>query len=927
MSSDDRPLSEEEYQLLLAACDEALAAGTPFTSVCATVAAPELRPRLEQEIAWCQLVRQLLPRAAASSFASTVEVASPPVARTPEPTETHLGRFAIRRELGRGSFGVVFLAYDPRLHREVALKVPRPEALVTPELRARFRHEGQAAASLDHPNLVPIYEAGEEGSVCYLASAYCAGTSLDRWLRQRTEPVPYRLAAELMATLADAVEHAHKHGVIHRDLKPSNILLAADGRRETQIREEREKPGPGICVDLRASAARITDFGLAKLLDSEAGPSSAGWQTHSGAILGTPQYMAPEQGGGQSKLVGPAADVYALGAILYELLTSRPPFQAGTVLDTLLLLRTQEPLSPARLRPKLPRDLETICLKCLRKAPHQRYASARALADDLRRYLAGKPIQARPTPLWEQGAKWARRRPALAVSLGLVAAAVLAGVVGVVLFNVRLQHERSAAEESRQDAEANFRMARDAVDQMLTRVGFERLADMPHLEAVRRDLLEDACRFYEGFVRNKSSSPSVRQEMGQAYRRLGKIREELGRYAEAEQAFRTALEINCLLASESPAAGRQARGEVARCHNNLGLALWALQRLPEAEAELRQAAQLQEQLAAEVPDEPGYRQDLAVTYTKALGVLLHATGRTQEAEQLFRRGLRLQDQLVADFPAERAYGGERASTHLNLGTLLAKAKRLAEAESHFRAHLAFCREHALGPSAGPASERALARGYYNLAGVLAATGRLSEAEQTYRQALAIREKAVRSFPAIPLYRQELAASLQILADFLVQNGSNLTEARQLAELAVSYRQALLQAHPQDPNNRRGLREVYSLHAETLVRLGEHAAAAQTALQLPLLYPDSWQERLSAGWFLARCVPLADKDESLSASQRDTARQNYADRAVQLLREAVQRGYKDLAYLQKDPNLQPLRSRKDFQRLLADVEAKVRPANP
>jgi WD40 repeat protein len=443
MSTDELPLPEEEYRLLLAACDEALAAGTPVASVCATPVASELRPRLEREIAWCQFVRHLLPQVADSSLSTTVVAPSPPAAATRQPAPTHLGRFEIRRELGRGSFGVVYLAYDPRLHREVALKVPRPEALVTPELRARFRHEGLAAASQDHPNLVPVYEAGEEGSICYLASAYCAGTSLDRWLRLRTEPVPYRLAAELIGTLADAVEHAHRHGVIHRDLKPSNILLAADERRETQRIEAEQGDGNNlsskgghatnapICVHLRSSAAKITDFGLAKLLDWEpGGPASAGYQTHSGAILGTPQYMAPEQSGGQSKRVGPAADVYALGAILYELLTGRPPFQADAVLDVLLLLRTQEPLSPARLRPNVPRDLETICLKCLHKDPQKRYASARALADDLRRYLAAKPIQARrlgPAGRLHLGG---RRNPALAaaITLGVLAVCLVAGV-------------------------------------------------------------------------------------------------------------------------------------------------------------------------------------------------------------------------------------------------------------------------------------------------------------------------------------------------------------------------------------------------------------------------------------------------------------------------------------------------------------------
>jgi WD40 repeat protein/serine/threonine protein kinase len=464
MSTDESAEQEEEFPLWLAACDDALAADDPAATVLEGAVPPEMRPRLEREVAWCQMVRQLLLRADPTALTSPEAGQSGAVLAKPSPEPlTQLGRFQLRRQLGRGSFGVVYLAYDPQLRREVALKVPRPEALVNPELRVRFQHEARAAAGLDHPNLVSVYEVGEEGAVSYLVSAYCPGITLAAWLKQTTEPVPYRQAAELTATLADAVEHAHQRGVLHRDLKPSNILLQtnpttdypvgarspdrapAQGHGQETVPQQGEDFSSVLSEPSVVSfLPKIADFGLAKLLDGAA--SAGAYQTQSGAILGTPNYMPPEQAGGQSKRIGPASDVYGLGAILYELLTRRPPFQADTMVDTLLLVRTQEPLPPGRLRPKVPRDLETICLKCLQKEPRQRYASAQALAEDLRRYWRGEPIQARRVGLLGRLLRWCRRKPALASTLAFAVVVTLV-VAGVGFWRVGQEQLKVAAEQ------------------------------------------------------------------------------------------------------------------------------------------------------------------------------------------------------------------------------------------------------------------------------------------------------------------------------------------------------------------------------------------------------------------------------------------------------------------------------------------------
>jgi WD40 repeat protein len=405
MNADEAPLTDGLADLL-AVCDDALAHGSTSLADDSTPLDKDLHQRVSDGIAAMRLLR----RALAPPATSQRSVADSPNA------PRRLGRFEIRRGLGHGACGIVYLAYDPQLRREVALKVPRGEFLLTPELRARFVREAQAAARLDHANVVAVHEVGEVGPFCYIASAYCPGTNLADWLRARTDPVPVRLAASLCATLASAVQHAHERGVLHRDLKPANVLL---------------EPAVGA----KEFLAKVTDFGLAKVPGSEESQ-----QTQSGAIVGTPRYMAPEQAEGNSQQMGAPADVYALGVILYELLTGRTPFVGDTILEVLEQVRSQEPVSPGRLRARLPRDLETICLKCLQKRPEARYASAGQLAADLQCFLDGKPIVARPVRSLKRLQLWARRRPAHAALLvmSLVAAMALTGAVVALAFSLSL---------------------------------------------------------------------------------------------------------------------------------------------------------------------------------------------------------------------------------------------------------------------------------------------------------------------------------------------------------------------------------------------------------------------------------------------------------------------------------------------------------
>jgi WD40 repeat protein/serine/threonine protein kinase len=337
--------------------------------------------------------------------------------------------------LGRGGMGVVYKARHVRLNRLVALKVVLAGTHAGPDRLARFHVEATTAARLQHPHIVQIHEVGEQDGQPFLALEYVTGGNLAQ--RLDGTPQPPRAAAELVATLARAVQAAHQVGVVHRDLKPANVLLTEDG------------------------TPKLTDFGLAKQLDPACRSSvlDGAGQTPSGTVLGTPSYMAPEQARGQNRAIGPAADIYSLGAILYECLTGRPPFKAATTLDTVLQVMNNEPVPPRQLQPQAPRDLETVCLKCLHKEPGKRYASAAALADDLGRFLRGEPVKARPVGSLERGWRWCRRNPVVAGLLATVALSLLLGTAVALGLAVWALGERDRADREATEANDNARRA------------------------------------------------------------------------------------------------------------------------------------------------------------------------------------------------------------------------------------------------------------------------------------------------------------------------------------------------------------------------------------------------------------------------------------------------------------------------------------
>jgi WD40 repeat protein len=343
-----------------------------------------------------------------------------------------LGEYELLGEISRGGMGVVYRARQDKLDRLVAVKLIRAGSLAGEDDLRRFRQEAKAMAELDHPHIIPIYEIGQEDDQPYFSMKLIEGGNLTRHVeRFKHEP---RTVAGLIAKVARAVHFAHQRGILHRDIKPSNILLG-----------EHDEP-------------YVMDFGLAKRIGPESGPAA----TVPGAVMGTPAYMPPEQARVGTKSVTTAADIYSLGATLYEALTGQPPFRGDSIGEIMRQVLDQEPARPRSINPKLDRDLETICLKCLEKAPARRYGSAEALAEDLDRWLTGMPITARPVPAWERAVKWVKRRPALATLVVMLPLALLGFIGGGIWFTLRLGTALDLAERGRYAA--NMNLARRALE-------------------------------------------------------------------------------------------------------------------------------------------------------------------------------------------------------------------------------------------------------------------------------------------------------------------------------------------------------------------------------------------------------------------------------------------------------------------------------
>jgi tetratricopeptide (TPR) repeat protein len=659
---------------------------------------------------------------------------------TAEPTvQPIVPGYQILDILGRGGMGVVYKARQIRTDRVVALKVPGHLDL---ETRVRFTTEAQAAARISHPHIVQVYEVGEHQGRPFLALEYVDGGTLASTLTGA--PLPPREAATLAATLAAAVGAAHTQGVVHRDLKPANILLQKD--EGGRMKDEGKTPPPSSFI-LHPSSFRpkVADFGLARRIDTDTG------QTRSGMILGTPDYMAPEQAEGRNKEVGPAADVYALGVILYELLTGRVPFKGTGMLETLEQVRTLEPVPPRRLRPGVPRDLETICLKCLQKDAARRYPVAGELADDLRRFLDGQPVRARPISRMERLVKRAKRNPlatGLAAGMSVV---MIAAVAYGLAYHFRLQAQRDRARY-------HFQMSVRSVEGLLTEVAEEDLALEPRAELKRKALLEKALAFYEELLRVEPDDPGLAWLAARGARRVADILRLLGRYAEALAAYDRAIERLAPLA-EHPPDGTDPDREIADCHNFVGEVHRLTGDPTAAEAAYRRAIAIQTSLYPTRLGHPSYLQDLSRSHYN-LGIVARQTGRTKVAITELTEAAGWLKIAPTD---EVTYRWHRARVYLNLAPALRADGQLPEAEAacgqSIELYDALVAENPLRPDFQ--WERAVA--LINQGLVRKSAIDLPGAKTSLTRAADSLAGLVVQFPETPQYKAELARAYNSLA--------------------------------------------------------------------------------------------------------------------------------------------------------------------
>jgi tetratricopeptide (TPR) repeat protein/tRNA A-37 threonylcarbamoyl transferase component Bud32 len=857
----------------------------------------------------------------------------------------NFGGYELLDEVARGGMGVVYKARQRGLNRIVALKMIIGGKLASDADVRRFRTEAQAAANLHHPHIVAIHDVGVHETLHYFSMDFVQGTSLTALVRN--EPLPAQRAARYVQRIAEAIHYAHGQGILHRDIKPSNVLL-----------DNNDQP-------------RITDFGLAKQLENESG------LTASGAILGTPSYMPPEQAEGRNERVGPASDIYSIGAMLYELVTGQPPFRGESPVETLHRVLNSEPARPSLLNPSVDRDVETICLKCLQKDPGRRYASGQALADDLGRYLRGEPILARPVGNVERAWRWCRRNSRVAtlaafvfLLLGMVAAGSLGGYL-------KIRNEQASTEFQRVRAEKNSKLARGAVQDMLTRVADELLPDLPQnaqTENTRLTLLNGALSYYQQFLEDNAEDPTMRREIASTLQRVGEISHLLGDDVHAEQAFHKAIAMFQDLTQRFPDSRDYLQG-LAAVYNFLGELHRTRDQTELAEKAYRQAIDLQQRLVAGSGDNVAYhtefarcRSDLGILlkdcgrpdeseaeYDAAIstltpwldrtpldrdvlqglaraninrGVLMRSTDRLDEAEQSFARGLELMNQLVQSFPSRAQYQLELAACHNNLGNLLLNApcRRAAAADNYRKALNVFAKLSEISPGV-PSYRRELANCCNNLATVLkiragtadAEGGDGEEALSTWQRGRDLASKLLAERPDRADYHWLFGAIVGNLGGAALDQ-NDLLIARSMLEQATEHEQTALDSNPSNPTYRAFLRTDSSRLARTLIRGGQHGKAVEAARRLPDLFPDTWQEYHRAAKFLAQCVPLAENDESASADERKRRSESYAAESMRLLQGAVERGYRNLEELKTDAAFLPLHANEIYTRVVAELES-------
>ena len=845
------------------------------------------------------------PDRAKMSFAEAGDGAAL-AAKSPLPKERRLpavAGFQIIREIGHGGMGVVYEAIELALGRRAALKILLTHRASSTSVE-RFHREARAAGKLHHTNIVPVFGVGEDDGQLYYVMQFIESESLDqvfdRLVRSAgAEAIHSRTIARIGFQVAGALAYAHEQGILHRDIKPANLLLDTQG------------------------SVWVTDFGLAKAFDGEAG------LTQTGDTVGTVRYMAPERFDGRSD---PRSDVYSLGVTLYELLTLRPLFAESSTAKLIDRVKNDEPAAPRRLDRRIAPDLETIVRMAMSKEPEARYASAGAMAEDLRRYLANEPVLARPLGAAARLVRWCRRQPRLAAAFGLTAASlVLATGLSIALAwsqyqaatRLRAAQALTLAEKTR--AVESARDAGQAVEDYLLRVSEETLfnqQDSGEFRQLRRGLLEDALKYYRRFIARQGNDPKLVADMAHAYLRIAQIVAETDGAAEALPLFQQELSIrerivrenstdqeaqkslaNCLgaVAAMQSLLGQQ--GESMRSSERALAILIPLARADASDSGIRsllgralvgygheqdrvnqpaaalgcfrQAVAVHETQVREEPGVAKWQDELAEAY-RGLGVNLESTGQVAQSLHFRQKALELRRALLRDHPDMIRHQMLLATTLSHIGLLLDQMGEPAKALHYEQEALAIW-DTRLRHRAGDYSVQAERADTVNwIGGLQSKLGRTAEAIQSYEQARVVIQKLVRDAPEVVRYRQALDIGDTGLAG-LYRKAGRCTEALALLDEAQKLLESLPQSWP-----------TYHYHM-----------ACCLALRIP---PAS---------------------ASRTSSEIEDARR-YGDQAMHALRRSVAGGFKTREIFRTSPELEPLHDREDFQMLLMDLALPLDP---
>jgi tetratricopeptide (TPR) repeat protein/tRNA A-37 threonylcarbamoyl transferase component Bud32 len=774
-------------------------------------------------------------------------------------------RFRILRPHAKGGLGEVFVANDQELDREVALKQIQDRHADRTDSRARFVVEAKITGGLEHPGVVPVYGLGEypDGRPFY-AMRFIRGTSLRDAIDRFHQEDPSQRDAEVMElrdllgrfiAVCYAMAYAHSRGVVHRDLKPSNIMLG--------------KYGETLVVDWGlAKAAGCADETEVEEAPFQASVSATA-ETVAGSAVGTPQFMSPEQAAGRLDLLSASSDIYSLGATLYVLLTGKLAFTDTEVAKVLQKVQRGEFPRPCQVRRDVPPALEAICLKAMALKPQDRYVSAKAMAADVERWLADGPVSVYQEPLVARLARWGRRHRTFVASAG---ALLITAVVALTISTVLISREQARTLKQQQQADKNFKTALGAVNEMLTEVGQEQLANEPGMEKKRRALLARARAYYQQFLDEEehSSDPKLRKETAQANRRLADISRLLGENASAKEAYDKAIDLLSRLLADAPGdasyrqelaasysmlgevlrgqgrvdeaaasyqkaltLGRQLltdfpsqpeyRRELARTNYNLGILDRETQKPADAVAAFGEAITALKQLSAEHPNVPEYHQDLARAYLN-LGPALRATGQPKEAEEDYHRAVDILTELIKKDPLTPAYRQELAVTYNNLGFLLEKAKRYPEAEAAHKQALDLLDKLSVQFPSVPVYRKELANTRNNLAIIMARSKNWQAAEEDWRQALAIFEKLHAEDADVPDYLVGKGLAQGNLGWLFLQR-KDPDKARQYLEAGSACIKEAMKINPKNPAYRAALRDQYTYLAEAYTQLGKEDKAA------------------------------------------------------------------------------------------------------